>query len=101
MSSYDIHIALAMELLEEKKLNMTDWVYNLTLGPASILNLDLQGFRVGEVAGLNLISQGQWIANTHHCYSYGDNIPRFNHSLSGRVIHRISGWQASPNSTGF
>lgn len=95
MSGLDTLLCLALRLVDENLLTLTEVVERLTIGPARVLGLEAQGvgsLSVGKRADIAVIDLDRpWRVAAETMQSAGGNTPFLGWELKGRVTHTLVG----------
>jgi dihydroorotase len=90
ISGLDTLLALALRLVAEDVLPMSELMAKLTLNPATILGLPGGKIGVGEVADLIIVdTEDHWICEPANFISKGKNTPFRGWDFHGRVTHTL------------
>jgi dihydroorotase len=90
ISGLDTLLPLALRLVEEGVLPLTDLVASLTLNPATILGLPGGKIGIGEIADLIIVdAESHWICSAANFISKGKNTAFEGWDFHGRVTHTL------------
>lgn len=95
ISGLDTLLSLALRLIDENLLTLSDVIERLTVGPARILGLESQGvgsLSVGKRADIAVIDlERPWRVAPETLHSAGRNTPFLGWELKGQVTHTFVG----------
>lgn len=95
ISGLDTLFALALRLVDENLLTLSDIIERISLGPARILGLEQQGtgtLSIGKPADLIVVDLEQpWRVTAETLLSAGRNTPFMGWELKGQVTHTLVG----------
>ncbi|MBI5040489.1 MAG: amidohydrolase family protein, partial [Gammaproteobacteria bacterium] len=95
ISGLDTLLALALRLVDENLLTLSDVIERISLGPARILGLEGQGtgtLSIGKPADLIVVDLEQpWRVTPETLLSAGQNTPFMGWELKGQVTHTLVG----------
>ena len=95
MISLESAFGLSFKVLKENKISPEKIIDFFTVGPAKVLNWDIQPFEVGSIADFSIIDpKEKWIFSKKDIYSRSKNSPVLGMSLLGRVNITIFGKNA-------
>ena len=90
ISGLDTLLALALRLVDEGVLPMSELMAKLTLNPATILGLPGGKIGVGEAADLIIVdADAHWTCDPQGFISKGQNTPFGGWDFQGRVTHTL------------
>ncbi len=90
MSGLDTLLPLALRLVDEKLLPLTDMVARLTCGPAEILNIPYGQLGQGATADICIFNpESTWRLDTNSLQSRGKNTPFLGWEMKGRVEYTL------------
>lgn len=95
ISGVDTLLSLGLRLIDENLLTLPEVIARLTVGPATILGLDQQGYGtlgIGKPADVIVFDADQpWRVGADTLQSNGQNTPFLGWELKGRVTHTFVG----------
>ncbi|NOX42942.1 MAG: dihydroorotase [Gammaproteobacteria bacterium] len=90
ISSIETLLPLALRLVDEKGLSLSDIIAKLTCGPANILGINAGTLGVSSPADVCVFDpESYWNVTEETFYSHGKNSPFIGWELKGQVTHTI------------
>lgn len=90
ISTLDTFLPQALQLVEEKVLDLASLIERLTYGPAQAASIKAGSLGVGDVADICIFDpQQRWQVSSTALISNGHNTPLMNCEITGRVTHTL------------
>ncbi|MFQ3573041.1 MAG: dihydroorotase [Thermodesulfovibrionales bacterium] len=91
ISGLETALSLALNLVDEAVLSMSDLVLKMSKNPASILGLTGGSLKVGSDADITVIdTEKEFLVSEETIYSKGKNTPFLGQTLKGKVVFTIA-----------
>ncbi|MCA1805060.1 MAG: dihydroorotase [Xanthomonadaceae bacterium] len=90
ISGLDTLLPMALRLVEQGAMGLTDVLHRLTAGPAAILGLEQGQLAIGAPADVCIFDpEHTWILDDHSMESEGHNSPFRDWEMKGRASHTL------------
>ncbi len=90
ISGLDTLLPMALRLVEQRAMGLTDVLHRLTAGPAAILGLEQGQLAIGAPADVCIFDpEHTWILDDHSMESEGHNSPFRDWEMKGRASHTL------------
>ena len=90
ISGLETLLGLALKILDEQKMTLSEIISRLTIEPARILNIKEGTLSIGSDADICIFDPEQyWLVDKNKFYSQGKNTPFHGWELKGKVIYTI------------